>query len=296
MINTTRANTAQDEITILQDGDVTVSKHELLMMFEDMNHSQKIRMSSDHEKLVNLLTEYLIIKKKVKEAKKKELDKQELIKWKLEKINNRILSSELINNFRNEIQIPINLNLLAQEYYDASPEEFTTKEQIKVSHILLSTSSAKSPSEKLEIRSKLDKLAKQIKAKEINFEDAAKQYSEDKGSAKSGGVINYFPKGKMVKPFEKAAFNLKNNGDISEIIETQFGYHLIQLIDRKPSRLKPFEEVKDELIKTQANKYLKSKTRAYNDTFLPSKEFKINNELIEEIASEIKESTPKVTN
>ena len=80
-----------------------------------------------------------------------------------------------------------------------------------------------------------------------NFEQLAREHSADPGSAAKGGDLGFFPEGKMVPAFEAAAAALKNPGDLSPIVPTQFGFHIIRLEGRKPASVKPFDEVKEEL-------------------------------------------------
>lgn len=118
-----------------------------------------------------------------------------------------------------------------------------------VRHILLLTQ-GKSPEEKAKIREKMEEILKEAKSGK-DFAELAKEYSEDPGSKANGGLYEKFPHGKMVKPFEDAAFNVPI-GDISDIIETQYGYHILKVIDREKYK-KPFKEVKPDLERTLMN-------------------------------------------
>ncbi|MBQ2615645.1 MAG: peptidyl-prolyl cis-trans isomerase, partial [Synergistaceae bacterium] len=81
-----------------------------------------------------------------------------------------------------------------------------------------------------------------------SFDAVAKEYSIDPGSAINGGDLGEFPRGMMVPEFEKAAFELKNPGDVSEPVKTQFGWHIIKLEERIPESPMPFEQVKSRLL------------------------------------------------
>jgi parvulin-like peptidyl-prolyl isomerase len=112
-----------------------------------------------------------------------------------------------------------------------------------VRHILILTQGKTDP-EKAEARKKIDDLLAKVKAGE-DFAGLAKQYSEDPGSKDNGGLYENFPRGQMVKPFDEAAFSVPVGG-ISGVVETSFGYHIIQVVDRK-NETRPFEEVRAEL-------------------------------------------------
>jgi len=90
---------------------------------------------------------------------------------------------------------------------------------------------------------KIKKIQKELKGGQ-DFAVLAKKYSEDKGSSANGGDLGYFSRGQMVKPFEDAAFGLKPN-EVSDIVETRFGYHLIKVYDKKPGKIMAYDEIKN---------------------------------------------------
>lgn len=116
--------------------------------------------------------------------------------------------------------------------------------QILTAHIMASTRGMQTAADSLAARQKLEEIQAKIK-QGVDFAELAKQFSDDPGSASKGGQLPWFGTGKMVPEFEEAAFRLKNNGDVSGIIQTKFGFHIIKRIDYKP--LPTFEEMKAEL-------------------------------------------------
>jgi peptidyl-prolyl cis-trans isomerase D len=128
--------------------------------------------------------------------------------------------------------------------YAAAIDNFRSPEQVHARHILLGTE-GKSDSEKKAIRAKAEDLAKQAKGG-ADFAELAKKNSEDSGNASLGGDLGTFPKGQMDKAFEDAAFALKPN-EVSGVVESRFGYHIIQLVEKIPSKITPFESVKADL-------------------------------------------------
>lgn len=130
---------------------------------------------------------------------------------------------------------------LARSTYRAKPERFKVGEQVQARHILIAGTTPES-------RAKAEKLLADIKGG-ANFAKLAEEHSADKGSATRGGDLGLFAKGRMVPAFEEAAFALQKKGELSGVVETQFGFHIIQLEDRKAPTTRPFEEVKEELLK-----------------------------------------------
>ncbi len=112
-----------------------------------------------------------------------------------------------------------------------------------VRHILLSTQKM-TDAEKQEIRKKMEGILSQAKSDE-DFAELAKTYSEDPGSKENGGLYENFGRGQMVPPFEDAAFSV-SIGEISDIVETSFGYHIIKVVDRK-KETRPLDEVRSEI-------------------------------------------------
>lgn len=131
-------------------------------------------------------------------------------------------------------------------FFDANPDLFKTPEMVRASHILVMVDQKATDAEKAKAKEKITGIQKRVQAGE-DFAGLAKQFSDCKSST-SGGDLDFFQRGQMVGPFEDAAFKL-NPGEVSDIVETQFGYHLIKVTDKKPAEAKSYDQVKDELAK-----------------------------------------------
>jgi peptidyl-prolyl cis-trans isomerase C len=132
----------------------------------------------------------------------------------------------------------------SQKYYRENPEDFHQAEQVKASHILIKVEPAAEEAKKTEALKKIEAVQGKLE-KGDSFADLAKTYSE--GPSKSqGGDLGYFKRGQMVKPFEDAAFSLDVD-QVSGVVETQFGYHIIKVTDKKPASTSTYPEVKDQL-------------------------------------------------
>lgn len=128
--------------------------------------------------------------------------------------------------------------------YNENKDTYRTPERINIRHILLNTT-GKTPQEEAAIKAKAEDLLKQARAG-ADFADLAKKNSQDPGSAQKGGEYDGVIRGQMVPEFEKAAFSLKP-GQISDLVKTQYGYHIIQSLSHEDARLKPFDEVKSQI-------------------------------------------------
>jgi peptidyl-prolyl cis-trans isomerase C len=134
-----------------------------------------------------------------------------------------------------------------RKYYDDNPDQFKQKSQVRASHILISVNPGATRAQKEAARKEIEALLARVKSGE-DFAAIAKGKSQCPSSA-NGGDLGFFAKGETVKPFEDAAFSMKP-GEISNIVETQFGYHIIKLTDKMDEKIIGFEGAKEEISKT----------------------------------------------
>jgi len=132
-----------------------------------------------------------------------------------------------------------------KEYYDSRLELFKQPEQVQASHILVKVDPKAETSEKAEARKKIEEIQDRLEKGE-DFSALAKEASQCPSGAK-GGDLGYFRQGQMVKPFEVVAFSLKP-GEVSDIVETKFGYHLIKVKDKKSEATTPYKDVKERIL------------------------------------------------
>jgi len=132
----------------------------------------------------------------------------------------------------------------ARSYYDNHLDAFKKPEQLKASHILVKPTPPVDESSKSAARKKIEGIQQRLKNGE-DFAALAKEFSQCPSSAE-GGDLGYFARGQMAKDFEDAAFKLEP-GEVSGIVETKYGYHIIKSVDKKPMSLVTFEEVKERL-------------------------------------------------
>ena len=142
-----------------------------------------------------------------------------------------------------------------RSYYDQNVARLSGPEQRRASHILIAVAKDASADVRAKARQRADDLLAQLHKDPSQFAALARKNSDDPGSAAKGGDLDYFSRGAMVKPFEDAAFALKK-GELSAVVESDFGYHIIQLTDIKAPKTKTFEELRagleDELRTQQA--------------------------------------------
>jgi peptidyl-prolyl cis-trans isomerase D len=125
--------------------------------------------------------------------------------------------------------------------YNNNSEQYTTPEQVRASHILLKTEGKDDAA----VKAKAEELLKQAR-NGADFAELAKKNSEDEASAKNGGDLDYFGRGRMVPEFDQVVFAMQP-GTISDLVKTQYGYHIIKLVDKKNATTKPLAEVRQQL-------------------------------------------------
>lgn len=151
----------------------------------------------------------------------------------------------------------------SKAYYDTNPQFFKKSEQVKASHILIKVDATASEAQKAEARKKIKEVQQKLQKGE-DFATLAQNYSQGPSGPK-GGDLGSFGRGQMVKPFEEAAFRLQPN-EVSDIVETRFGYHLIKVLDKKPAEKLAYAEVKERLderlrrqkVESEASLYIKN--------------------------------------
>ena len=241
------------------------------------------------EKVVNELIMKALIDSEIEKRgiKVTEEDIQEELKSVIDKVGskeelNKILKSRKVSNaeFVEDLKTQIRIKKLissikkisisdaeAEKYYKANKAQFTHGEQVKASHILISSDTLTfirethkknkniTPEElnkrvdkyTEEQKAKAEAILAEVKANPDRFEEIAEKKSEDKGSAERGGELGFFSKDDMVPEFSKAAFAMKPDTISNELVKTQYGYHIIKVTDRAAARTTPFVKVKDEI-------------------------------------------------
>ncbi len=165
-----------------------------------------------------------------KEAEEKGYLNRPDVKKRIEDFKKRLLWAEYVRDLS---QMNTNVNVsddVLKKYYEEHIKDYTEPEKVHAKHILVKT------------KEDAEKVLAELK-KGTKWDDVARKYSIDKSNASKGGDLGTFTRGRMVKPFEDAVFSMKP-GEISGPVKTKYGYHIIKLISKTPSKVKPFDMVK----------------------------------------------------
>ncbi|HVL76474.1 MAG TPA: SurA N-terminal domain-containing protein [Noviherbaspirillum sp.] len=153
-------------------------------------------------------------------------------------------------------------------YYEQNAARFSEPEQRRARHILIRTEPGASEADRAAARKKAEELLVQVRNAPGEFPRFAREHSQDPGSAAQGGDLDFFERGMMVKPFEDAVFSL-DKGEISDVVESDFGLHIIQVTDIKPGAVKSLDAVRGELVaeirRQQATREFANATEQFSD-------------------------------
>ncbi|WP_196802043.1 peptidylprolyl isomerase [Thioalkalivibrio sp. ALE11] len=166
------------------------------------------------------------------------------IEWEVDYQRDRTLMRALIREKADRAAKEADWEELANEHYNANREDYQVEEQVRVSHVLIGVDDRE--------ESEAKSLAEKVKDRAIAGEDfsaLALEYSDDSSVERNEGALGRFGRGRMAPEFEDAAFAMTNPGEIAGPVETQFGYHIIKFHERYEAGYKPFDTVKDSIIR-----------------------------------------------
>jgi len=221
---------------VITEGDLDVRINKLPEKYRQVVRTNKRKFIED------IIVDELLYMK----ALKKGLDKNKDVMGVLEAAKKKILIARLLQDEINDKVVVGEEE--ARQYYNENIDEFKTPEVFRVSHIMLKTEE--------DAKSVLLELANGR-----NFEDLARARSIDEPSAKKGGDIGYFARGQLDPDFEKAATVMKE-GDISDVVKTRYGYHVLKLTERKLPSIEKYDDVRERI---SQNLLAKKKKIAFNE-------------------------------
>src|SRR2546422_79838 len=239
---------AQKPVAIINGEAITAEK--LDRLYDHMGAQMRAQYARNGGKAAFLET-YLRKRLMIQEALKAGFDKRPDVQADFEAAKESVLFDRYV---RDVVAAPIVTNAEIRQYYDQHPDDFVTPEQVKVRHIVIGPQARN----KEEAQRAIEQIAAQLHAQNAavkstdpvvaaqmrvrNFAEMARKYSQD-GSAESGGDLGWVNRGQLDPTFEEAAFQMKK-GVTSGVIQTNFGYHLIFVEDKKPAGTEPFEDAK----------------------------------------------------
>lgn len=214
----------------------------------------------DSPKRIEQMLGHMLIRRNLAlEAKELKLDQDPIVQREIELAAEGILMRRRLDKFREDLVVP-DMSMLVKERYLTDPTKFRTDDQAEVAHILLKPSAQRGDAE---IQAQLKKWRAEILAGKAKIEDLAAQYSDEPAAKSSGGALKKSPLSRYVTEFSDAIRKLRNPGDVSMPVQTDFGWHLIQLKSFEPGRQLSFEDVRDDLLAVERQKYISAEQEKY---------------------------------
>ena len=228
----------------------------------------------DPERRQQYIENHILSELLVMEGRKQGLHESDDIQKQLADLERRLVIQKVMQEHQNVPVEPADV----RAYYDGHPEEFKT-DQLGARHILVKEEELAKD------------LHKQLGEDASKFEELAKEHSVDKSNAQKGGDLGKFGRGRMVKEFEEAAFGLTEDNQISDIVKTRFGYHIIQRTARDEGTVRDFEEVKGQIKVRLVNEKRREQTQTFLDGLKSGAKFSVDKEALAAVDfSELPES------
>ncbi|WP_462389290.1 peptidylprolyl isomerase [Acidovorax sp. Q11] len=232
---------------LLQGAGVVITQEQVQADLRALVPNLRAQLLADPEQMKQWLDTVYLRKALAADAERQKVGEQPEVKRQIQQYRETILANaRLLNLEEAAVSRAELLEAQARTEYRGDKERFNSPAQTLASHILVKGSDDAA-------KTKAQELLAELKAG-ARFEELARKHSGDPGSALRGGSLDWFPAGRMVPEFDEALKPLQQPGDLSPVIKTQFGYHIIRLDGRRPAMAKSYEEVRDELVASIAAK------------------------------------------
>lgn len=201
----------------------------------------------------------LLLKKQLAaQARTERLDQDAGIQREIQLATEDTLAGAQVDHFKAALKLP-DFDQLAQEYYLAHKGEFVAPGVVQVKHVLVSNKDRSDD----EAKARIGEVEASARAHPDQFDALVEKYSDDPSKKDNHGLIDDAGADKMVAPFAKAAEALKNPGDISPIVKTKFGYHVLKLVAHTPDRQKSFDEIRGPLVQKLRSDWVDQRVAQY---------------------------------
>lgn len=254
LLNFHGISAAQEDAVAAKIGDrkITVAELDRIIGYADPERQKLFEKNPQmKESFINQIVQSIVV---AQIARKSGFDKKPEVVEQMDLFRDNFLANEYLKKeVLGKIAIPEGD---VKSYYDSNRDEFKMPEMVKVRHILFRADTTASEADRKKSKTEAEATLKKIQAGE-DFAKLASDVSDDPGSKTRGGELGFIPRGRTVKPFEDAAFSLKK-GEVSGIVETQFGYHIIKVEDKKEPSAEPFEDVKEKISRKLLQERIKS--------------------------------------
>lgn len=203
------------------------------------------------ERIQTLVTNLLQQKQLAAEAKQAGLQNDPVVKAQIELAAEEVLAKLRLADIRKDVKLP-DFSQRAKEEYLAHKEKYAIPGKLDVKHVLISTSSRSEE----DARKLADQVDKEARAQPDQFDSLVDKYSDDPSKSSNHGLMTEAGSDRYVREFSNAAKALKKPGDISPVVKSDYGFHILKLVDRTPDTQRTFDQVKEEIVKQLSDEYV----------------------------------------
>ena len=263
----------------LTDGRDKVSIDELRRTLAEAPPGVRERMGPDQ--MARFVENYLLDKRLEAVARAEKIDQRPDVRYRMEKASREVLLKTFVEVEKAKLTAALpDVTKLAQERYELDKSKYVVPEGIRVAHILFREDEEKGIDAAAAKRT-AEKVLAELRAGG-DFAKLAKEYSADRSSQNGGELAGWQPRGKMVKPFENAVFSMKP-GELSDVVRTQFGYHIIKLLEHRDATQQTFEQVKAQIVTAIRNEMLKDKWEEWQKSYRGPDRVEIDEATLEQL-------------
>ena len=249
---------AGEEVEIVRQGNAAVTLVDVEGFLMRVPEDRRSGFLSDPTRVQQMLISILRDKQLANQAIAMKLDQEPEVQAEIAFVRNQILSSKRLSAYDASLKIP-SMDAAAKEEYLVHKADYMTPEVIDVQHVLIS--------EKDRTDAEAKALAEKVQAEAVanpdGFNQLVAKYSEDPSKGRNNGLVRDAIPGKVVKDFASAAKALKTVGEISPVIKTEYGYHVLKLINKVPATQQDFAAVKDQLTAKLKQNYIAEQRKAF---------------------------------
>lgn len=239
---------------LLSEGSVQVTSDDVLRSInEHVPEAQRAALLRDPKRMRDFVAQVFAARRLAAEFDS--VDPTELEAWRIDNAVERLKAKIHLERLMQKVS-ETTLEQAARETYLANPGLLVDPEQVSIEHVLIGLDKR----DKDAAQKRAEEVLALARAGERSFADLALEYSDDQSVKDNKGNLGFFKRGTMVGPFEDAAFAMKTPGELAGPVETQFGFHVLRFVDRKPEVRRTFEEAKSELVRQERLKAQRSVT------------------------------------
>lgn len=239
------------DTVVAKQGSAVVTLSDIDAFAKKINEKQRAGFFDNPQRLETLISNLLVQRQLAAEAEKAGLDKDPSVEAQVKLATEEVLSKNLMERLRSDVKLP-NFDQLAREEYLGHKEKYVKRGTLDVKHILISTDKHTDA----QAKELADQVRNEALAHPDQFDTLVEKYSEDHSKAQNHGLMADARSNHYVTPFSSAASALKVPGEISPVIKTQFGYHILKLVARTSDEPQSFEKVRASIVGQLRSSYL----------------------------------------